>query len=100
MDQRYAIAFMLRKNMNPKDIIAKLTEVYHDDELKKTAVYYWIGQIRMSKKDLSDEPSLDRSIDVSIDDFIIKQLNIDPYSTARMIARKAGVALGTVLTHF
>lgn len=42
MEQRYAIAFMLRKKMPPKDIIAELLNVYGDNALKKTAVYYWI----------------------------------------------------------
>lgn len=85
--------------MKLKDIIAELANVYHDDALKKASVYYWIDQIRMGRKDLFDEPSQGGLIDVSMDDFIVKQLNIDPYSTARMIARKAGVSLETVLTH-
>ena len=42
MEKRYTIAFK-HKNMNPKDIIAEIAEVYHDDTLKKTVVYLWIG---------------------------------------------------------
>ena len=99
MEQRYAIAFMLRKEMSPKEIILELEDVYGKEALKKTAVYYWIGQIRMGRNDLSNEPSPGRPIDISIDQFIIKQLELDPFSTARMIARKAGVAVNTIITH-
>lgn len=53
----------------------------------------------MGREDLSNEPSPGRPIDISIDQFIIRQLDFDPFSTARMIARKSGVAVNTIITH-
>ena len=99
MDQRYAIAFMLRLKMKPKNIISKLNEAYQEDALSDTQVYYWIAEIHFGRKDLSNQKSTGRPCDEKIDDFILKQLENDLHATARMIARKSGNALSTILSH-
>lgn len=99
MEQRYAIAFMLRQKMNSKDIVSKLNEVYQEECLCDSQIYYWISEIRFGRKDLSNQKSTGRPYDENIDDFILRQLEKDPHTTARMIARKSGNALSTILSH-
>ena len=85
--------------MNPRDIISKLNEVYQEESLSNTQIYYWISEIRFGRKDLSNHKSTGRPFDEKIDDFIIKQLEKDLHTTARMITRKSGSALSTILSH-
>ena len=60
MEQRYAIAFILRLKMKPKDIISKLNEAYQEEALSDTQVYYRIAEICFDRKDLSNQKSTRR----------------------------------------
>lgn len=85
--------------MNQKDINVELTDVYKDEALMKTALYYWIGQIRIVRKNLLNEPNQGNHIDVSIDNFIIEQLNINLYSTSMIMTWQEWNALRLILKH-
>lgn len=65
----------------------------------KTALYYWIGQIRIVRKNLLNEPNQGNHIDVSIDNFIIEQLNINLYSTSMIMTWQEWNALRLILKH-
>lgn len=99
LEQRFVIKYLLRKETKPKDIIAELQQVYGEDAYSPASTYFWIKEIKLGRGDLHTIPSPGRTPDEQIDDLILRELNFDPFITARMISRKAHCAHSTILSH-
>ena len=99
LEQRFVIKYLLRKETKPKDIIAELQQVYGEDAYSPASTYFWIKEIKLGRGDLHTIPSPGSTPDEQIDDLILRELNFDPFITARMISRKAHSAPSTILSH-
>lgn len=100
LEQRYAIRYLLRKNFSSLDIVSEIQETYKDEAYSQTTIYFWISEIKKGRTDLSNLPSTGRPVDEQIDYLILRELEINPFASARMIARKIGIAVSTVTDHF
>lgn len=99
MDQRYAIMFLLKKNMKPKDIIKNLQETYKDACLSESQIYFWIREIRCGRTNLNDLPKPGRPVDEQLTVSIQRQHSNDKSASARKIARSLNVSPTTVVDH-
>ena len=99
IEQRYSISFLLKKQMQPKDIINEIQNTYGDDAYCVASIYFWIKEIKCGRKSLSNIPSEGRPIDDDVDYIISQQLKINPHISARKIAKKAHCSISTVLNH-
>ena len=99
IEQRFVIKFLLRKNFKNEEIITELQTVYGDDVYSQSSIYFWISEIRRGRTDLLNQQSSGRPIDHQIDHLILKELEIDPFVSARMIAKRIRVAVSTVTNH-
>lgn len=99
IEQRFVIRFLLRKNLSNEDIIAELQNTYGDNVYSQSSIYFWIGEIRRGRTDLFNIPSPGRPVDDQIDTLIQKELENDPFISARMIARRTRFAISTITTH-
>ena len=99
IEQRFVIRFLIRKNLTKEDIIAELQNTYGDDAYSQSSIYFWIGEIKRGRTDLFNLPSPGRPVDDQIDTLIQKELENDPFVSARIIARRIRVAISTVTTH-
>ena len=97
MDQRFAIKFLLRKMMDPKDIIKEMKETYREECYSDSQIYFWIRQIKCGRQDLSDLPKPGRPVDEQLTVTIQKAFNKNQFASARSVARKIGVSHTTVL---
>ena len=86
MEQRYVIMYLLRKNMRILDIVKELKDVYGDEALSKTQVYFWVKEIKMGRKDLNNLPKEGRPIDEQLIVSIQDHLKKEPFSSSRKIA--------------
>lgn len=99
IEQRYAISFLLRKQLQPKDIISEIQRTYGDDAYCAASIYFWIKEIKCGRKSLSNIPSEGRPLDDDVDYVISEQLKLNPHISARKIAKKAHCSISTVLNH-
>ena len=97
VEQRYVISYYLKKSVKPKKIIEKLQKVYGPKAYQRSDIYRWIGIIKGGRENLSNVPSPGRPIENYSDDLIKYCLDINPYASARMIARRTSIPLITVL---
>ena len=100
VEQRYAIRFLLRKNLSPQRIVSELKETYRDEAYSQASIYFWIKEIKLGRTDLSNLPSTGKPVDDQIDYHIIYELECNPFASARMIARRLRIAVSTVTDHF
>ena len=99
IEQRYVISFLIRKGLKTKDIILELQQTYKDDAYSKTTVYYWVNEIKLGRIDLNNIPSPGRPVDSFIDQFILKELDVNPRISARSLAKKAKVSKTMIIDH-
>ena len=97
MEQRSVIYYLTRKNTKTKDIKAELDQVYKEQALSISQVYYWM--FILGREDLNNESSPGRTPDEGIDSSILLVLEKDPRATAHNIAHKLGLAVSTVTFH-
>lgn len=99
IEQRFVIKFLLRKNFKNEEIITELQTVYGDDAYSQSSIYFWISEIRRGRTDLLNQQGSGRPIDDQTDLLILKELEIDPFVSTRMIAKRIRVAVSTVTNH-
>ena len=99
MEQRSVIYFLSRKGMKTKDIKTELDQVYQDQALSLSEVYYWKRMFVLGRADLNNIPSPGRTPDEGIDSSILLVLEKNPRATAHQIASKLGIAVSTVTSH-
>lgn len=99
MEQRAVIYYLTRKNTKTKDIKAELDQVYKEQALSLSQVYYWRRMFILGREDLNNESSPGRAPDEGIDSSILLVLEKDPRATAHKIAHKLGIAVSTVTLH-
>jgi hypothetical protein len=66
LEQRHVIRFLLKDGVAPKGIPARLSEVYEEEAMKKTQVFYWAKEIRRWRESLSDEPRPGRPPEIGL----------------------------------
>lgn len=99
IEQRHAISFLLKKQLQLKDIITEIKSTYGDDEYYDASTYFWINEIRRGRKILSNIPSTGRPLDEDVDYTFSEQLKLNPHISAQKIAKKAHCSISTVLNH-
>ena len=99
IEQRCVIHFLYLKGLSGKDIKAELNNVYGDQAMSKTQVYFWISEFHRGRNDLNDLIRPGRPKDDIIDVLIQNQLDNDPHASARIIAKRIGYSLHAVLDH-
>jgi hypothetical protein len=55
IEQRYVLEFLCAKKFALDRIVAELTSVYEEQAYAKTAVEYWIHQVKLGRSDMEDE---------------------------------------------
>jgi transposase len=100
VEQRYVIKFFFEEGMKAQEICDRLQNHYHENALKLSAVYKWIGEVKCGRNDLSDLEKPGRLPDESLDPVIAARYEMDPSCLARKIARSLGIALSTVCRCF
>lgn len=60
---------------------------------------FWINEIKRGRKCLSNIPSTGRPLNDDVDYSISEQLKLNPYISARKIAKKAHCSISNVLNH-
>jgi hypothetical protein len=68
LEQRHAIRFLLKAGICPKEIPARLLNVYHEAAMKKSQVLFWVGEVRRGREDLAGEERPGRPPTAGIDD--------------------------------
>lgn len=96
MEQRYFIKFMFIEGYSPNEIISKLSDIYGDQALHKTQVYYWLAEIKRGRDDLRDEQRTGRPCTEFLDDQIKACININPHFSCRVIASMISSSGSTV----
>ncbi|KAH0792573.1 histone-lysine N-methyltransferase SETMAR-like protein [Histomonas meleagridis] len=91
--------YLLRKNMRILDIVKELKDVYRDEALSKTQVYFWVKEIKMGREDLNNLPKEGRPIDEQLIVSIQDHLKKEPFSSSRKIALELHVSHDTILRH-
>jgi hypothetical protein len=99
LKQRYIIKILVKGQVPAPEIIAKLQQHYGDNALKRTQVYFWIGEVRRGRENLSDVKRLGRSADETLSDLVAGMYGEDPGFSARKIARSLRIATNTVIFH-
>lgn len=99
MEQRYFIKCLYFSGDTPSDIIEKLADWFGDDAYKKTQVYFWIGEIKRGRKDLSDAPRSGRPRNEEIDSEINAILNLYQFASVRYMASIIQASTETIHRH-
>lgn len=90
VEQRYVISFLIKKGFKGSQIIKELEEVYGNDSLSKTQVYFWISEIRGGRKDLQNIESPGRPLQENVSEKILYWLDIEPYASVQRLAHLCG----------
>ena len=99
MEQRYFIKCLYLSGETPHQIIEKIAEWFGEEAMHRTQVYFWIGELKRGRQDLSDAPRSGRPKKDEIDIEIKSILDLHPYATIRMIASIVSCSTSTVLNH-
>lgn len=99
LEQRYVIKYLLRKNLSSQEIVSEIRNTYKEEAYSQAMIYNWIKEIKLGRTDLSNLPSTGKPVDDQIDPHINYLLECNPFSSARMIARKLHIAVSTVTDH-
>lgn len=99
VEQRYAIQFLLRKNLSSQEIVSEIKETYGEASYSQSSIYFWIKEIKLGRAKLENLSSPGKPIDDHIDYHIIYELETNPFASARMIARRLRIAVSTVTEH-
>jgi hypothetical protein len=67
--------------------------------MKKSQVFFWVGEIRRKQKDLSDEERPERSPTAGLDEILVYRPERDPHTTARSLAASLGISPQTAIAH-
>ena len=94
--QRYAIFFLYHENHTPEEIHQYLVKHAGEDAYTLSSVRKWLWKIRQNRTDLSNQKKSGRPIDDSIREEIRKQIQSDPYISARRIAQNTNHSPTTV----
>jgi hypothetical protein len=78
----------------------RLQKIYHEASMKKIQVFFWVGEVRRGREDLSDEERVGRLPTAGLDEILAHRLNRDPHITARRLAASLGISPQKVITHF
>jgi AraC-like DNA-binding protein len=89
----------VKEGMKGVRIIDRLNEHYGGDALQRTQVYYWIGEVKLGTRDLSNVSRPRRAPDEGLDDCIAKALEKDPHLSTKKIARALNISSTTVQNH-
>ena len=96
LEQRYCIKFLHFQGYPGNEIFEQLKEMYGDESLCKAQVYFWIGEIKRGRTDLSDAPHPGRPQNTYIDDQIRAVIKVNPYASCREIGTMVGSCGATV----
>jgi hypothetical protein len=93
LEQRYVIKFLHDCGRHGAEIHSILMEQYGKDAYRKTAVYYWIKEVKQGRTDLRDKEAPGKPLDEDLAAVIQRQHEEDPYLSARRIGKTVSVAL-------
>jgi hypothetical protein len=98
MDEKvkYVTEFFFDEGMPVKVIIARLKDHYGANVVSRSTVSYWLKQVRLGRKELSNTPAPRRDRDDGITDRITDRLAQDPYLLVTKTVQGLDVARSTV----
>jgi hypothetical protein len=95
IDQRYVIKFFIDEGMKQLDILMHLHKHYGPRALSRSTLYFWIGEARRDRTDLSEIPGPGRTPDEGLATVIARRHEQD----RRLSAQKLMQSLGISSTH-
>jgi hypothetical protein len=99
LEQRHAIRFLLKEGIRPKEIPARLLNVYHQAAMKKSQISFAVGGVGRGRENLADEERPGRPPTASLDEILAYRLERDPHVTARRLAASLGISPQTMIAH-
>jgi hypothetical protein len=99
LEQRHFIKIHHDRGEKPLEILRKLREHYKENAPSRTAVYYWIKEIRLGRTDLHDIQSPGRTPDEGIAPAVERAHAEDPFLSATAIAEKLKIDVKTVIRY-
>ena len=90
LKQRYAIFFLHQENHSAEEIHQYLVNHAGHDAYSIHTVRYWLQQIKLNRTDFTNQKPSGRPVDDSIREEVRKQIQADPYISARRIAHNTG----------
>jgi hypothetical protein len=99
VEQRHVIRFLIKEGIQPKEIPGRLSNVYGEEAMKKTQVFFWVAEVRRRRENLSDEERPGRSATPGFDEILAHRLARDPHTTACKLATSLGISNQTVFNH-
>jgi AraC-like DNA-binding protein len=96
IEQRYVIKFFIDKSMKPLDILMRLHKNYGPRAFSRSTLYFWIGEARRGRTDLSEIPGRGRTSDEDLATVIARRHEQNPYLSARKLAQSLRISPTTI----
>jgi hypothetical protein len=86
IEQRSVIKFFINEGMKPLDILICLHKNYSPGVFSRSTLYFWIGEARRGRTDLSEIAGHGRTPDEGLATVIARRYEQDPHLSARRLA--------------
>jgi hypothetical protein len=96
LEQGCVINFFSDEGMPGLQIVERLRQLYGEDALSRTQVYFWINEVQLGRTDLDTIASPGRERDESLAAVIAGKLDAHPHFSARKLAQSLGIAVSTI----
>jgi hypothetical protein len=96
IEQCYVIKFFIDEGMKLLDIFMRLHKYYGPRTFSRSTLYFWIGEARRSRTDLSEILGPGRTPDESLATVIARRHEQDPNLSARKLAQYIRISPTTV----
>jgi hypothetical protein len=99
IEQGYVIKFFIDEGMKSLDILIRLHKNYSPRAFSRSTLYFWIGETRGGRTDLSEIPGSGRTSDESLAIVIAKRHEQRPHLSARKLAQSLQIS-STMVYHY
>jgi hypothetical protein len=96
IEQCYVIKFLIDEGMKPLNILMRLHKHYGIRAFSRSTLYFWIGEARRGKTDLSEIPGLGKTPDEGLAIVITRRHEQDPHLSAQKLAQSLRISPTTV----
>jgi hypothetical protein len=87
IEQRYVIKFFIDESMKPLDILMRLHKHYDPRAFSRSILYFWIGEARRGRTDLSKIRGPGRTPDEDLAIVIARRQEQDPHLFTRKLVQ-------------
>jgi hypothetical protein len=94
------IRFLVKEGIHPKEIPAHFGNIYGEETMKKTQVFFWVTEVRRWRNDLSDEERPGKPPTTGLDDILAHRLERDPHMMVCRLAASLRISYQTVFNNF